>query len=424
MKNHRALLLGVYVTANVVAAAMFWSLRELDPDYASIPVPSGGVILAATFGVVLSYFLMMGPIFGILETRRLPEPQPSVKPSRTHEGVGWVILVVQVVFLLFVLTDTSYIAGAASSSSSPLKWVAVLMVPDTLFLVYYGFYRESPLFYPNLSLFIASNVVRGWSSFWLVIIFMETARLVRQNRFRWRIAIIGMGVVVALTPFLQLAKWLVRVAAIGNTGIDVGLIAAFRDTLLSTDLGEAVQATALWGVSRFQHLSSVLGAIQDRVPILAALHGGSAQYFFEEGLPQFTVDRVLGIRGIPDLHSFVPQLMGQAPAGDFVNVFQLGLTGWLWLLPLWAPIYLIYVLALGYAGIWLVKKMGGPELAMDAVWLAWILYLMNGWFGAYISLLQALVIVAVLRTLAARRPSMSAGLNTKAILPNRRPSLQ
>jgi len=397
--RHRWLFTGIYLAANVYAAWRFSSSGELDIEYSTIRIPSLAVFLSAIVGVVFSYWFFLWPVFRGLERIRIaPYRELRSKDGTDAEKlVGWAVLVLQVLFLYFALSEGVYIAGSAKKSDSLLNWVPIFLVPDSLFLVYYGLYRNSSLFFPNLLANVISNVLRGWSGMWLYMIFLEIARSVRGGRFRWSVMFVVLGAVAVLLPAITQVKWIVR--GLGTT--DGGVLDALVSSI-DFSIAELYSAAFAWISMRLQHLSSILSVIQGGDVLRAALGNGSSKLFFEEGLPQFILYRLFDLKNIPDAHSAIPQLLLNLPNIDSidVSVVHLGVSGWVWLLPTWAPLYLLYVISVGGIGIWMMKKMGGRGFAMDAIWIGWTLYLMNGWFAAYISLLQGLAIMACLRFVA------------------------
>ena len=154
---------------------------------------------------------------------------------------------------------------------------------------------------------------------------------------------------------------------------------------------------------RFQHLDIVINMINNSIVLSEKLHNREFLYFFEEGLPQFTLERMLGWTRVPDIHIKLIDYFAVYPAGSgVVSNTHTGLVGWLWIIPEWAPVYLGYVLMLTWAGVWLAKKLGASDGIVELVWFAVLVWVMNGWFGAYIEFLQALVVVLMLKLLAGK----------------------
>ena len=56
-----------------------------------------------------------------------------------------------------------------------------------------------------------------------------------------------------------------------------------------------------------------------------------------------------------------------------------------------------YLLLLAWLGVWLAKKQENAGLLVEFAWFAGLIWLMNGWFGAYIEYLQAMVVILCAR---------------------------
>jgi hypothetical protein len=162
---------------------------------------------------------------------------------------------------------------------------------------------------------------------------------------------------------------------------------------------EAIQPILM----RFQHLANVIGIMGNSYDISAGLNNGEFLYFFEEGLPQYVLTAIFGIARLPDIHNMLLTYLipEQLPVDTITNT-HVGLVGWFWIAPIMIPFYLLYLLFISWLGIWIAKKAGGGPLLMDVVWFAWLSLLMNGWFAAYIGVLQAMIVLIILRIFTAK----------------------
>ena len=108
------------------------------------------------------------------------------------------------------------IAGSLAVSESPIRFLWVLFVPDTLFLVYYGIYRKSRFFPPNLVLYLVSNVARGWLGMWIIVLFIEGAYRVFEGRIKWsKLILLGCLGFLSL-PILYQLKLSIRTAKVAS----------------------------------------------------------------------------------------------------------------------------------------------------------------------------------------------------------------
>ena len=401
MRFYKTLWLGVYIFANLIAAILFFVSGELDGDLIGYPLPGNSVLVVATFSIVLSYLVWMGPVFNLLSKIRIRNVaflKKTVDTKRAELLVGGFVLCIQFFFLVFNMVEGVNIAGSRLHSDSPLRYLWILLAPDALFLIYYGLYRKSHLFLINLFVFVVSNSMRGWLSTWLFVFFIEGAYRIRENRLNFKKVVVALIVFLPFLPVLMELKWTIR--ELGSTGaLNVNEV---LDRLLffvtNFNWWEAFTDTIRSIVMRLQYLANVIGIIDQADVISAGLTNRDFLYFFEEGLPQYTFLKLFGNASVPDIHNtlltyLVPY---QLPFETITNT-HVGLVGWFWISPKLFPLYLIYVGLLSWAGIFLTKLLRGNNLLTDIVWLVWLVYLMNSWFGAYIQFLQALVIMIILR---------------------------
>jgi hypothetical protein len=119
--------------------------------------------------------------------------------------------------------------------------------------------------------------------------------------------------------------------------------------------------------------------------------------------PYFTVVYTLfGISPPFELNAMLTAtFLGLNPAIEGYNTHS-GLIGWFILFPEFAPVFLVYLLALGLASVHLARRLGG-RLALNVTWLMWLVLLMNGWFGGFVSFVVALGCVLLLQVPLVRR---------------------
>ncbi len=406
MKFYKYLWLGLYIFANLAAAIIFYVTGELDGDLIGYPLPDITILTAATFSVIISYIIWMGPVFSLLSSikvRPFFSTNKGIDKAQEENIIGILVFSIQFIFLVFNIVEGVNVAGSRLHSDSPLRYIWILLAPDALFLIYYGLYRKSHLFLVNLIVFVVSNSMRGWLSTWLFVFFIEGAYRIRGNRLNFKKVVFALIVFLPLLPVLVELKWTIR--ELGTTGaLNVNEVLG-RLLFYITDFNwlEAFTNTIRPIVMRLQHLASVIGIIDNADVISAGLNNREFLYFFEEGLPQYTFLKLFGNAGVPDIHNtllayLVPY---QLPFETITNT-HVGFVGWFWISPKLFPLYLIYVGLLSWAGIFLAKLLRVNNLMTDIVWLAWLAYLMNGWLGAYIQFLQALIIMITIRMFLAK----------------------
>lgn len=400
-KNYRRVWLGIYVLANVIAAIIFGVQGELDGDLIGYPLTSYSVLLMATVSVVVSYLIWMGPVFNFIASVKVSSSMERGKhPSFPSEVsfMGMFVFATQAAYLIFNFQEGVNVAGSIQTTDSVARYLWYLLVPDAVFLVYYGLYRKSHLFLPNLFLYLVSNAARGWFGIWLIVFFIEGAYRLRNGRIDWKVLIGVLSIFIAVLPVLVELKWKIRTSVVdGRVPLDelyVGVWVYLENMDWLGDFSNTVQPI----VMRFQHLACVIGIIDNANVISDGLNNREYVYFFEEGIQP--LEKLIGITVVPDIHvSLLNYLIPEQLQANSITNTHVGLVGWFWLSPHLLPLYFFYLFFISWLGIWLYKKIANEELLGDVVWFSWLGYLMNGWFAAYMQFLQALVVVFCVRYL-------------------------
>lgn len=400
LNNFRILWLGLYIVAAIVAASIFAATGMLGGDSVDIPLPNFRTLIVASSSVVISYLVWMGPVFRVMEKRIVAPWDARWREEGLPDDdrkISIFVLVLQLSFLAYCIVEGVGIAGSVKHVDIAIKYIWIALPADAIFLVYYAMYRQSYWFIPNLFTYILSNLLRGWLGFWLIILFLEVAFRLREKKIHWR----GVGAALTLffffVPYLIEIKWAIR--KFGNAYIfNLGNL---YEIIKGVNWWESIVRASEAVLLRLQHLDIVIVIVDHAAMLSEKLHNREFLYFFEEGLPQFTLERLLGWPRVPDIHIKLIDYFAVHPAGGTtISNTHNGLVGWLWIAPEWIVAYLGYVLILTWAGVWLVKKLGDTEGLAGLVWFAVLVWVMNGWFGAYIEFLQALAVVLIAKMLA------------------------
>lgn len=405
MTFYRKIWLAIYVLANLFAATVFFVTDQLDGDLIGYPLPSYTILAVATFAVVVSYLIWMGPVFNIFSSLKVdPLISSWGKSSIQYDEriVGIFVLLVQVLFFIFNFYEGLNVAGSREQSESPIRYFWILLAPDALFLVYYSLYRKSLFFAPNLIVYLVSNVTRGWLGMWVIVLFIEGAYRTHEGRLKWKKVLLLGGIFSLFLPILYQLKLAIRTSTGGT--FDVGEIAQrVLSVMSSMDWWDSSFGSIWPALMRFQHLANVIGIMDQSTWISEALEKREFLYFLEEGLPQYVFRKIFEFPSIPDIHlQLLTFLIPEQLPVDAITNTHVGLVGWLWISPELFLLYFMYLLLISGVGVWVAKKAGGTPLQMDLIWFAWLGFLMNGWFAAYIEFVQALVVLMCVRVFATR----------------------
>lgn len=383
--------------AAVVAACLFTIRGQLDGDFKGVVISNPTTVLVAAGSIVIAYLLCMGPIFNWMGNVRVKTllPPPGRREQHTERLLSLLVFFLQFTFLVYCLVERVGIAGSTRQSDLPLKYVWVFFPADAIFMVYYCLYRRSRLVFPNLGVYVLSNILRGWLGFWILILFIEGAHLIRERRFNWKRIAALLTVFVIFIPYLVEIKWKMR----DHGYAFLASASDLMDMVREVDWWQSMLLTIERSLMRMQHVDNVTVIINNSTFLYEKVRAREFLYFFEEGLPQFTLERLLELPRIPDIHLrlldyfavFRPTVQG------VVSNTHSGLVGWFWITPGWWLAYVGYLLLLAWLGVWLAKKQENAGLLVEFAWFAGLIWLMNGWFGAYIEYLQAMVVILCAR---------------------------
>lgn len=397
--------LAIYVLSNLVALGISLNTGVLIGDADGIAVSSASTLASATIIVCLSYIIILGPLFSFLE-RMSASKEIKTNPhrERTGEKIGIALISAQLLFFAFNVFYGVNTAGSANTrTDTPLSIVWVLIPVDYIFVVYYGLYRENRYFYPNLLIWSASNLARGWSSFLLIIIFLEHCRLHRERKITTTLMLTATAATVAIYPIVTAAKWAFR--ATSGTGIDMFSVISQIGLETATDgYGILIQQGLFHLVGRLQNSSMLTVVIELTNKLQYEFISNSFTPFWREGLPGIIYEIIIDGRRSTPIGTAITgyaSLGNPESFGDWNS--NISYAGWFFIAPQHAFTYLIYTLTLCTASFFLIRKCGGRHLAIDGLWLAWLLYLMPPWWGAFMSYLQALLVMLILQRVLRKR---------------------
>lgn len=393
-------LLG-YLLVNLIAWPLIIWGGELLGDAQGHPAPAARSVAIATLLVCLSYVLILGPVFsGLYRIKVTPSFKRGIS-GKLARRVGIIILTLQLGFLYFNISTGVNVAGSASNRTTgalSMFWIA--FPADALFLIYYTVARSERMFYPNLVVWIISNMQRGWTGIFFIIAFLEFCRAWYKGQLSTRKVLFWLVIGLTAYPILMNIKWAFRAAA----GLDKSVVQVVKDVDLSAlelSATEYIGGGILHVVSRL-HTTSMLLRVADTAPVLASqIEQGSVAPFWKEGLVGLAFDRLMGNEKIPNIGVAITDF---ANLGDEERVGEwnvnISYIGWLFISPFYIPLYISYTLLLCLGSVVLVKRLNAGKDGMNGLWLAWLLYLLPPWWGAFVGHLYALLVFLAIAKIA------------------------
>ncbi|WP_251972478.1 oligosaccharide repeat unit polymerase [Sphaerotilus microaerophilus] len=384
--------LAAYILSNIIGLIVIVFSNQLIGDAEGKPLTSTTTAVAATLIICCAYLIILGPLFRNLNRINFSDKKNFTNGEGTSRRIGITMLVVQILFFAFNLYFGVNTAGSASTkTSTPLSIIWVAIPADYLFIVYYSLYRESKLFHANLVTWALSNATRGWSSFILIIIFFEYCRLHRSGRINYKIVLTGLAALITLYPLITAAKWAFRAAA--GTDLDLIGVASQIELGAAADGYETLMSDGIVHLIGRLHLTSMLTTVIDLSEKLQnEYEQGAFAPFWKEGLPGIAYDLVFNGRKTIYIGTAITgyaDLGNPETFGDWNS--SISYVGWFFIAPQHAALYLAYTLLLCIISVYLTKRCNGNALTQDGLWLAWLLYLLPPWWGAFITYIQALI---------------------------------
>jgi hypothetical protein len=305
--------------------------------------------------------------------------------------------------MAFNLLNGVNIAGANTARSEGAFSAFWVLVPvDALFFVYYGVYREERWFYPNVLVWVLSNLLRGWNGMFLIIIMLEWCRAGRAGRLNLRlISIVLLGVLLAY-PVVSNLKWFFR--TYDSVGLNLSSVfASMSENLSGEDYLNLIGEGFAHIVGRVQVTSLVVEVMRLSEVLQTELAKGNFAGFWAEGLHGIVFYRL--VFGAPLVPAGVAFTQYATFGWDFVvgdwNT-NIGYVSWFFIAPFLVPLYLVYTIFLGWLSWHLIKKIGDTPLSRDMVWVAWLIYLMPPWFGAFVNFIHAMLLFLLFQFVASR----------------------
>ena len=384
-----------------------YSKGQLIGDLGGKSLQNKDVLIFATLLVVTSYLIILGPLFHLLNKIKIKPIQLKCDNRLIGDRLGLVLVTSQLTYLIFNLSTGVNIAGSnTTNTDSAFSFFWVLFPVDSLFLIYYGFYRESTYFKPNLILWLLSNTLRGWGSIWLTITFLEWCRAVTMKKLKLIHVILIAPIVAALYPLLTSLKWGMRASSSLGLSLDT-LFDAFFSNLNSDDYLTLMSEGLEHLVGRLQSVSFLVDVIELKHLLQIKFLEGDFSPFWKEGLHGYIYDRLFS--------ETKQQLIGVAftKYEDFGFVYEigdwnvsLGYPSWFFICPEQIPLYIIYTLSLSYTSLYLLKKIGQTPLAIDMLWYTWLIYLLAPWFLTFTAFIYALFVFIFLTIFLSEIPKL------------------
>ncbi|WP_199052849.1 oligosaccharide repeat unit polymerase [Aquitalea sp. ASV15] len=384
----------IYIISNMVAATIIFFTGMLVGDFEGVPFEDDFLLLFSLAIILISYWFFLGPLFSWVKRFKVDGNRGNTCNRNEKYLFGIVLFFMQIGFMAFNLLEGVNAAGSGGAvSNSPFAIIWVIFPVDMLFVIYYPLCRYEKMFKFNLIIWLVSNLQRGWSGVFIILMFFELGILAKKGKLSIsRVSIVGVGVLI-LYPFVIASKWVIR--SFSKVGFDffdmsTGLVRAFSEI----DYVAALSEGFLHLIGRLQTVSALIETIVIRKTLSHAFDAGSFLPFWKEGLFGLLYDKVFSVGKIMTLGVYFTQYTGPNNAiGDLGewNVNS-GFPSWVFIAPEYLFFYLGYVFMLCVFSVFLTKKISADDFQLDGLWLIWLLFLLPPWLGAFVGYIYAMIV--------------------------------
>jgi hypothetical protein len=384
--------IGFYLVINVVACFLILNDGKLLGETANVDLHNNTPVVLIFCIVSLTYIVPLGLVFNRLY--KLPATFAPSVPTTQNSGrdIGMLLLVLQVGFVLFIFTEGVFIAGSNERSTSLWSQFFVFFSCDTLFLLYYAFYRDSKFYMPNLVAVIISSLLRGWIGIFMTLVILESMRLIRRRQISMTKICVAATLLLVLFPFLQILKLAIRASAIGGSLDFADLITLLSSGFEVENLINVFYAAFQIFVDRLQILSQYIVVFQNAGSLYEQYQNGNILPYWLEGIHGVAYYRFLGDAMPDNLGMHLAKLLD--PLNTDVNWnSNPGLLAWIIINPSASIAYGSYLFCIVYCTLIFIKSLRHeqPEVR-DVVWFSWLVYLIPGWTGSLFLFLHSAVV--------------------------------
>lgn len=365
----------VYIVPNlllyILTIAYGVIIVDMIPIFSEISISTASLCLLS----VLITFLIVFRTCVIGQKQFADAPE---KPLTNTVGVIIFLLQLLGLFTLFWF-DYGRVKGMGNSSSIVVKIVSYLNI-DAIFLMYYGHSRSKKVPWYNLSLYLISMTLRGWSGAWFIIFFIESYYVLKKKSLKEISLKLLFIAIIALAAFPTVNRYK----------------EIFRGNTSSENISYVFSVTKL--MVRLQHVTSIMLIAQESDNIQSSIKNQEVRPYYSDNK---IGDRLLGLdhRNI-SLQKFLTisylvdfnKVDNNASISDIGWYIHTGIAGWFFVIHWQAfPLYLLFVFLLLFVPYWLASRFLGESSIIPVLHTVALMYVFHGWFSVQISFITGIL---------------------------------
>ncbi|HDP1482902.1 TPA: O28ab family O-antigen polymerase [Escherichia coli] len=386
------LVLVFYVIVNFVMGIVFFNDGFLGGDFYGEKIDNKDLFLWVLGGellLLITFYAIAVLIVKFTFNKRYPEDYYTVS-ELALKRFNIFLIVLQTSFILFIFaTGFGRISllmdenSSAANINSPIKYIFVILLPDFLFIVYFLVQKNNKKTIVNLSLYLISNIVRGWVSgpvLLIMAIFLVKKFSFKKIKIKIKTIISLVTCFIIFVPLVTSLKFGVRFQNDEISAVD-----------LVQDSIENNVSYYLRTLNRFQHISEAY-SFMDSMTFIRKDYADN-----RIALPFFTNDF---INITSKIFSFEPQNLltyGSKVLLDrpFGNI-QSGILPWLSIDYFFSISYILtfFIFTILLSRFCKMLTLGYPVSKNIVIWFT-IYYYAHGWLFSYMNLLIAMMIFII-----------------------------
>lgn len=332
--------------------------------------------------IIIGFLFLLGVFYFVTNFNK-------VKEISIPNNFGYVIALIQVMYLVYNLTFQVNTAGVSSYGRAPwyFSYVFILFSSDMLFAIYLFTVKKSKLRTLNSLIYLLSMLQRGWMS-GVVLLFINYILESEISKKKFVNTLLLCVTLFFLLPIFVKAKWYFRVLGYDFESFDLYSIFNFDGQYFSY-LFTSIE----YVINRFQILSTTTYIYLNSIQLEISQH--LYKPFYLDGVVMLPLIKVFGI-DLPSLNSFiVTDVMGFR--GDTWNV-NTGFLSWLFISPFYIavlPVYSVLLILLSQKSP--LMQYGWRIIALSLFMILSKLHV--GWFAAYVNWVFSLYVFYIMLSL-------------------------
>jgi hypothetical protein len=322
----------------------------------------------------LSIFLFLVSLYFINSLFNvLDKTKPLFKINNAYY-FGYILLFLQVLFIIYVATTGFFVAGSSEKSGSIISAFFVIVNIDALMMLYLAHRKDDVLRRTNTIVWIVSFIQRGWISYLLYIfIAWFIKRKVEKKNVKY--------LAFLLIPLFLLSPYIDGLKNSIRTGIEQSI----NDDYITSLGGQIFKVT-----SRLQTVSHIDYVLGHKDEMDTKYNGIQLTPFYLENIASVIYDKITPGNISYISSDFLAHLISPNLEGSW-NVNP-SLIGWVIMHGDYYILQILWIIFLCLCFMQLSKSVSKGLYTKNMRWVLWLLFLLPGWIFQFTTVIYTLVI--------------------------------